>query len=68
MIKENDVMEFNCTKCRENNNLTYYEDINSFMCKNNFYEEKEKECVIEYCRICEEDNNFFLQTMPIIKL
>ena len=59
MIKENDVMEFNCTKCRENNNLTYYEDINSFMCKNNFYEEKEKECVIEYCRICEEDNNYF---------
>jgi len=29
------------------------------MCKNNFYEEKEKECVIEYCRICEEDNNYF---------
>ena len=59
MIQENEIMKFNCTKCKENNELKYYEDINSFICTNTFYEEKEKECAIKYCRICEEDNNYF---------
>ena len=59
MIQENEIMKFNCTKCKENNNLKYYEDINSFICTNTFYVEKEKECVIKYCRICEKDNNYF---------
>ena len=59
MIQENQIMKFNCTKCKENNDLKYYEDINSFICTNTFYEEKQKECIIKYCRVCEEDNNYF---------
>ena len=59
MIKEHEIMEFNYTKCKENNTLKFYEDINSSLCINTFYEEKEKECAIKYCRICEKDNNYY---------
>ena len=48
MIQKNQIMKFNCTKCKENNDLKYYEDINSFICTNTFYEEKQKECIIKY--------------------
>ena len=64
MIKEKDTMKFNCTKCKENSILKYYEEINSSICINTFNEEgeidkeEEEECMIKYCRICEKGNNY----------
>ena len=58
MIKENEIMKFNCTKCSKNNSLIYDNDTNSFICRYQFYEE---ECVIKYCRTCEKGNNYFCQ-------
>ena len=56
-IEENKI-KINCTKCRENNNLTYHSDTNSIICR---YIHYEKNCVAKYCKTCKKDNNYFCE-------
>ena len=55
---EQNKIKINCTKCRENSNLTYHVDTNSFICRYNYYE---KNCVAKYCKTCKRDNNYFCE-------
>ena len=53
------VINFNCTKCIEDNILKYNADINSYYCKYKYYEKK---CVVKYCKKCRADNNYFCES------
>ena len=59
MKKENGVINFNCTKCIEDNILKYHEDTNSYYCKYKYFEKK---CVVKYCKKCRADNNYFCES------
>ena len=58
MKEINKTIILNCTKCKENSNLTYHKDTDSNICRYVFYE---KNCVVKYCKTCQKDNNYFCQ-------
>ena len=54
----NKTIILNCTKCKENNNLTYHKDTDSNICRYTYYQ---KNCAVKYCKTCQKDNNYFCQ-------
>ena len=50
---------YNCTKCADNNILTYNADLNINYC---VYLNNQNKCLVQYCKTCQNNNNYFCNT------